>query len=126
MYTLFFESNLQAMLRTSSSCSTTYNSSKNTPTSSLMTISLITPDSSPTHTESPSPPNDTFSPIQVLLENYWVSLDFTPTFVGEYKVPPREPKIKKEDDVVENKKKPTLSKELSNNFLVASKSNDSS
>lgn len=36
-------------------------------------------------------------------------------------MPPIEPKTKKEDDVVDPEKQPTLSKQLSNNFSVDSK-----
>lgn len=58
---------------------------------------------------------------KILAEYDWGSLDFNPNFIGEYKIPPREPKVKdKKEEEEEPKKKSTFSRPLSNNFVAAS------
>lgn len=148
MYTLFVDTNLQACLKTFSSNSSSMNSSptifdttSNTSSSSSIpsTSSECSSSSSiPSPSSAPIPPNepkiveknysqskcpleDLFSLEKVLLYDGWGFLYFNPTFVGEYKIPPREPKVGKEKDKEEPKKKPTLSRPLSNNFVATSK-----
>lgn len=64
--------------------------------------------------------DDTFSPKKILAEEDWGSLDFNPTFIGEYKIPPREPKVEKKKEEEEPKKQSTLSRPLSSNFVATS------
>ncbi|GLJ11025.1 hypothetical protein SUGI_0140700 [Cryptomeria japonica] len=52
-----------------------------------------------------------------LIDDDWGSLDFNPTFVGEYKVPSRELKVEKKEEA---KNQSTLPEPMSNNFVAAS------
>lgn len=46
--------------------------------------------------------------------------DFNPTFIGEYKIPPREPKVEKKKEEEEPEKQLTLLDPLSNKIMAAS------
>lgn len=71
MYTSYADTNLQACLKTSSDSKS----------------SLTSSNSSLTKVETPSPPKYTSSSKEALLDNDLGSLYFTPTFIGEYKIP---------------------------------------
>lgn len=127
-YTLL-ATKLQEPLKPISSCSTTSHSSPNPTTSSNTSISFndVVPSSTPDSlTQLESPPKDIFSPEGVLSDDDWGSLDFTPTFIGEYRVSWEGSKTEKEIYKEEPKEKPTLSKKLSNHFVASSNSNNSS
>lgn len=115
-------------LKYGSSCSTTSHSSSNPSTSSNTSISFkdVAPSSTPdSSTQLESPPKDIFSPKGVHSDDDWGSLDFTPTFIGEYRVSWKESKTEKEKSKGEPKEKPIFLKQLSNNFVAASNSNNS-
>lgn len=69
-----------------------------------------------------------FDPGKILEDDDWGSLDFNPTFVGEYKVPSREIKVEKKEEAEnhkvekkeETKNQSTLPESMSNNFVAAS------
>lgn len=139
MYTLLVDTNIQACLQTSAS---EYSSTSSSPTVSDIPSSIPSPSSTtfsstnmipPSDPKIPemdssqfeSPPEDVFSPEKVLADDDWGSLYFNPTFVGEYRIPSRDPKSKKKEDKDESEKQPTFSKPLSNNFVATSNSKSS-
>ncbi|GLJ36816.1 hypothetical protein SUGI_0742690 [Cryptomeria japonica] len=128
-YTLIGDTNFQACLQTS----TSKGSSSKPSSSSDDSLNKIPMDESlPSNNqnsldESEAPEEDpsrleythkkAFDPEKVLAEDDWGSLDFNPTFVGEYRVPPRELKVKKKE---ETRDQSVLPEPMSNNFVAAS------
>ncbi|GLJ23982.1 hypothetical protein SUGI_0456270 [Cryptomeria japonica] len=142
-YTLMGDTNFQACLQTSKGVfSKPSSSSDDSLNKKPIDESSLSDDQNPWD-ESGIPKKDPsrletthkndFDPEKVLVEDDWGSLDFNPTFVGEYKIPSRELKVEKKEEAEnhkvekkeETKNQSTLPEAMSNNFVAASQTSSS-